>query len=88
MVWEDYRKRGLDTNPATNLPSIICPAGKMCWGNGGIELVGGANQCLIKLEALSHEREPMPNTAWMTRTGEWITQRPRVESKNWSKKNQ
>jgi hypothetical protein len=34
-----YRKRNLDTNPATK----FCPACKMCWGNGDAELVRVAN---------------------------------------------
>jgi hypothetical protein len=32
----------------------------MCWGNGGIELVGVANLWLVQLEAHSlHKRKPM-----------------------------
>jgi hypothetical protein len=30
-----------------NLQPTICPAGKICWGNGGTDLVGVASQCLL-----------------------------------------
>ena len=32
-----------------------CPAGKMCWSNGGTKLVGVANQRLVYLEAALQE---------------------------------
>jgi hypothetical protein len=37
---------GILTQPQ-NFPPTICPACSMCWGNGGAELVGMDNQCLV-----------------------------------------
>jgi hypothetical protein len=47
-----YKKKNCNTNPATKPWKIVCPACKICYSNGGTQLVEITNQWLILLEAL------------------------------------
>lgn len=66
----EYRKRNVDTNPATKSLTYNL------WRNGCTELVGVANQCLIWLLAHSIGRSPSPTMLGKLETQDEIAQRP------------